>query len=523
MNNSDQRDLAVRGAIRSWRCALDRHGGLAWMAVIVVSASFLLLLNLGNQRLWQDEAQTALIGRSILSNGVPLGHDGRNSFSQELGAEFGEDHVFKWHPWASFYWLALFFRVFGVSTFTARLPFALLGVASSILVYLLARTLFRRRRVGAAAAMLLVGSVPFLLLAKQCRYYSPAIFLSVLGLYGYASGRYRWVLTPASVLLFYTQNIYFVTLWAAVLVHAVLFRSQRLRELVALSVLGLVLCAPWLWFTRGVSYRAVYPGVLTTSQFVEFVGPYLRQVRVYLFEPWVLLAPLVVAVARALRGKPPSGEHRVFWSGISLLLLYVVFSLAVLCALSVAPFFRYLAPVVPALCLLMAMALDSLATLRGALLVAAVALVVLRGGLTDYVYEITHDFHGPIGAISRYLKRYGNPRDTVAVTYGDLPIKFYTQMRVVGGLTGEDLSPAKTADWVIVRKHTICAKDDAVKRYLTENVDRTQYREITLDAPDTPFENREDPALHRFRTDTTEDRVVILGRLGREGLRGRVP
>jgi len=170
--NSDQRDLAVRSAIRSWQSALDRRLTMVWMGIIVVSASLLLLCNLGNQRLWQDEAQTALISRTILGSGVPLGHDGRNSFSQELGAEFGPDRVYKWHPWLSFYWLAAFFRVLGFSTFTARLPFALLGVASAVLVYPLGRTLFRRRRVGVAAAMLLLGSVPFLLLAKQCRYYS---------------------------------------------------------------------------------------------------------------------------------------------------------------------------------------------------------------------------------------------------------------------------------------------------------------------------------------------------------------
>jgi len=29
-----------------------------------------------------------------------------------------------------------------------------------------------------------------------------------------------------------------------------------------------------------------------------------------------------------------------------------------------------------------------------------------------------------------------------------MPLKFYTDMRVIGGLTGEDLSGAQNADWV---------------------------------------------------------------------------
>jgi 4-amino-4-deoxy-L-arabinose transferase-like glycosyltransferase len=513
--DSDGRGFLVRGAAPSWRAALDRRATGIWVGLIVVIASLVFFPKLGNQLLWQDEAQTALISQTILSGGVPLGHDGTNSFSQELGAEFGPDRIFKWHPWVAFYLLAGFFRIFGVSTFTARLPFALLGVGSAVLVYLLGRRLFRQRWVGAVAALLLVGSVPFLILAKQCRYYSPTIFLSLLGLYGYASGRFRRVLLPASILLFYTQNIYFATLWAAVLGHALLYQRSRLRELWLLSLLGFAACAPWFWFTRGVSYRDVYPGMLTISQFLEFGPPYLKQVIDYLFPPWVLLIPLATAVVCMLRKRSLAAECWLPGSGVGLLFLYGVFSLAVLCAFSVAPFFRYLAPLVPVCCLLTAVCLDPLASRSRMAMAACLCLVVLPGGLRGYLYEITHDFNGPVKGITRYLNRYGRPTDTVAVTYEDLPIKFYTRMRVIGGLTGEDLSPAKTADWVILRKHTICSKDEAVKRYLDENLHREGYLPVTLQAPDTPFENREDPALHRFRTDTTEDRVVILQRIAR--------
>lgn len=153
----------------------NRHVSRAVVAGLVLVSAFLLLWNLGDQRLWDDEAQTALISQTILDHGLPLGHDGMNSFSQELGAEFGADHVYKWHPWLPFYLLATFFRLFGVSTFTARLPFALLGIGCPVLVYFLAAALFERRHVAIAAAALLAFSVPFLLLAKQCRYYIPIV------------------------------------------------------------------------------------------------------------------------------------------------------------------------------------------------------------------------------------------------------------------------------------------------------------------------------------------------------------
>ena len=60
----------------------------------------------------------------------------------------------------------------------------------------------------------------------------------------------------------------------------------------------------------------------------------------------------------------------------------------------------------------------------------------------DYVHEITHHVRGPTEGIVNYLNAHGKPEDVVAITYGDMALKFYTRMRVVGGFTGEDLTPA---------------------------------------------------------------------------------
>jgi len=483
------------------------------VAGLVLVSAFLLLWNLGDQRLWDDEAQTALISRTILDHGLPMGHDGVNSFSQEAGAEFGPDHIYKWHPWLPFYLLAAFFRLFGVSTFTARLPFALLGIGCPVLLYLFAKALFARRRVAIAAATLLAFSVPFLILAKQCRYYSPAMFLSLLGLYGYASGKHRSVLAPASVLLFYTQNIYFLTLWLAVLIHAAIWKPERRKELILLCAAAAALCVPWLIYTLGVSYRQAYPGTLTWAQFVRFLGPYAGQIRAYLFSPLVLLAPAVGIVVRVLRKQVPMDRSQ--WNSVALLLIYLVVSYLVLCSFSVLPFFRYLGPTIPVFCLLTALLLEGLASIHVFVFVGAVAWIILSGNIGRYLYEITHDFRGPIRGITDYLQQNAKPSDTVAITYGDLPIKFYNHLRVVGGLTGEDLTPGRRADWIIMRKHVTCVKDLEVGKYLHYNVDWKSYTPITIDAPDTIFENREDPAVHLYQSNTTENKVVILKRIGK--------
>ncbi len=87
------------------------------VATLALLAAVLLFKNLGNQYLWQDEAQTALIARTVLTHGIPLGTDGRNYFSQEEGIEYGDNYIWKWHTWLSFYLVSASYLVFGVNTF----------------------------------------------------------------------------------------------------------------------------------------------------------------------------------------------------------------------------------------------------------------------------------------------------------------------------------------------------------------------------------------------------------------------
>jgi hypothetical protein len=134
-----------------------------------------------------------------------------------------------------------------------------------------------------------------------------------------------------------------------------------------------------------------------------------------------------------------------------------------------------------------------------------VAAALASGSLGRHLDEISHDFDGPIEGIVRFLEANADPGDVVAISYGDMPLKFYTKLRIVGGLTGEDLAPAREADWIIIRRHNNTEEDTRVKRELRKIVEAGGYRAHKLAAPDTAFENRESPDVHRFRSAT--DRV----------------
>jgi len=121
--------------------------------------------------------------------------------------------------------------------------------------------------------------------------------------------------------------------------------------------------------------------------------------------------------------------------------------------------------------------------------------------LWEYLYELTHEYNGPIEGICRYLVAHARPTDLVMVNYEDLPIMFHTGMRVVGFL--QPLPPDPAPDWVIIRR------DPPWDREYYERISRG-YERIVIDYPDIPWENMPDPRYHKFRTVQNADRVVVL-------------
>jgi 4-amino-4-deoxy-L-arabinose transferase-like glycosyltransferase len=231
-----------------------------YLGVVMILAAFLLFFSLGDRCLWQDEAETALLAKSILHNGLPIAWDGTNLISQEMSKEFGPDFLWRWSPWVQYYLTAGSFALFGSATVAARLPFAALGLLAVTLTYLLGRRLFDSPGVARLSALFLATSVPFLLHARQTRWYAPAFVLvcclllcfvamtrgSRLAIAGFAT---------SAALLFYTNFFVAIGLLSVLLVSAPLYKSERaflLRlGLAYLVVLPLVL--PGLFFFNSYS------------------------------------------------------------------------------------------------------------------------------------------------------------------------------------------------------------------------------------------------------------------------------
>jgi hypothetical protein len=380
----------------------------------------------------------------------------------------------------------------------------------------LARELWRDRVAAAAAGLLLALCVPMLILSRQSRWYALAAFLALAGLLAYARirpGERRWAfaLLAAALLLFHTHYLYCAVLLGSCCLHAALLERERLRPTLAAAAGTTLLSLPWLVWLSGVKLGPGYGERLLDA------GESLFQLRtfaaslvtVFLAHGLWLLALPPLALRRVRRGEPALPRDRRAWSGVALVCLHAALGIALLACLSPGTYLRYLTPLVPPLFALVGLVAAALARAWPAVAAAAVAVWVVSGSLGEFVYEIRHDYDGPIEGIVRFLEAHARPSDSVAIVYGDLPVKFYTGLRVVGGLTGEDIEAARGADWIILRRHNLAPVSRRIRDRLRRFVVEGDYRRHEIDYPDTAFENREDPRQHRFRTAVNAPRVEI--------------
>ena len=141
--------------------------------VLLGLACAALLPGLGRTHLWDpDEPRFAAASRHMLAHGGYL------------------DPVFndepRWEKPVLLYWLQVAsFRVFGVSEWAARLPAALAGAASVVLLYMLGRDLFSARA-GLIAAGLWLSAFRFAIFARQGLTDVPVLAFVLLAMIGFS-------------------------------------------------------------------------------------------------------------------------------------------------------------------------------------------------------------------------------------------------------------------------------------------------------------------------------------------------
>ena len=123
--------------------------------------------------------------------------------------------------------------------------------------------------------------------------------------------------------------------------------------------------------------------------------------------------------------------------------------------------------------------------------------------LADYLDELRHPFRGPIDAISEYLNAHKRPGDRFFMVFEEYPVAFHT------GLAPQRFNPSEQPPrWLIIRP-LWPLQDENVVQWLN----LAKYRRTGFQAIDTPYQNREEPDLHGFRSATTGPSIVIAERV----------
>lgn len=456
--------------------------------VAFCTACVLIFSNLGDRNLWQDEAETALIAHNVLQTGLPMAWDGKRLVTQNEGKEMTDSFLWAWTPWMMHYVAAGGMAVAGETSFGARWPFALIGSLSFPVFYWFVRHKSQNRFLAVTAVVLLLSSVQYLLLMRQCRYYALlplAFFVAVAAYLSLPSKRSTLILIAAGTFLFHSNYASSVIAFAGLLLHTAIFRR---REAVwgQLALSGLAIGAttvPWIALT------GVFNRVSHSSSFAKDAVCTLIMANRYVC-PWLIIIGVIVGhfLKRAR-------INQTLALSFSLLLPMFVFLPALLW-----PNPRYVSFLLPIGMLIEAHAIESVHRWKSWLGIAlaivlvasnllivplpalvptrigrewsggavesgkdAVALGLFKSEIAGYAFEVTHKCRGPDEELASFVQQNTALDDVIGVTHDGLSTMFHTGRALAGLLDTQAqqrpgwnklppyLSDITQARWIIVR------------------------------------------------------------------------
>jgi hypothetical protein len=520
--------------------------------VIGVIAALLLLWGLADKYLWQDEAQTAVLGARMLRFGRPLAYDGRNLVTIDIFAaedtrtigqrtasaqaaidyyvrrgDFKSDTVWKFHPWGQFIVAGASFKVLGQTTLAARLPFALAGLLTVLLLYRFMLVYFDSPLMAQLAAVFLLFNTYWILHMRQCRYYSLSSLFLVLTLASYVLWQRRglWGAVAFVVAAWCWFEVDYGTVWP---VLGVLFLDALIadwRNFWRPVLVGLALAASLAPFVY-------YYGLLGRLAVQEGTWPTRFRHTVFNMNEYVLPLPIVLAAVAliAWRWKNlPVAERR-----LPAIACGIMFALA-LWIPSVAPgaYLRYVIIATPVACLLSAWVLVRGFNLHTTYVWLGAAIVVFTPWLSMPL-DVLHPpllrhlnnavFRAELSILRRetfghrpdpnriaidWLKQNTVPTDEILINYEDLPLMFYLPNPIRGGLGAfrvEDES--KNPPGVLVMRHSVAFVHWPV---FQREIDRYRWIASPVNAPDVMWGNNPDP-MAEAQDFNTERKVIVARR-----------
>ena len=521
---------------------------------LAVYSTLMIFPSLDNGALQVDEGADTFISTTLLKSHFPRHSDGINSSMLFANVH---DGLFVYRPWVPYYIQSFSLSLFGQTTFAARLPFALIGIFSVIFLYRFALKFTDQQFVAFLAAFFLASSIPALIFFRTARYVGVPILLSILLLNFYIDiyKNRKWNpigLIVISIIFFHTMYVEFAGMIAGLLIHFFIHFKEtsfenRKRAGWAAGITG-VFCIPWFIFISPV-FPQVYQYLASMSMLIDlswqgafkrFLG-FLFQINNYLF-PFIFLPLLFLR------------QIRPFTNQVSLLLLCIITTL--LTALAHAmPLLQYISAGFPLFFLLLAILLANTfskypvtRSLLVALLITSnwihiglfsplkmalkdhpswfqkspylknvydsfIREINFKSVYFDYLYEISHDYKGPLDKIVTFFKTHGSPGDSCYIDNEGESLAYYTWIKIIHR---DDISAMDSPDWIVLRgdyRHAVEENSSSqIAQNLREVLSKHPYSKIELNAPSIRVNNTYDIQIHLFRSPSSADKIVIYKR-----------
>jgi hypothetical protein len=427
--------------------------GRLGLAAVVVVGAFLVLFNLDQRILWSDEAETAQLARAILVHGFPIALPEHGWFYGPNMNWSNKEGYWTWTPWLDEYVAALSFLIFWPSDWSARLPFALIGIAAGAVTMRIAYRLTLSREMAIYAGILFFTSLPILYHIRQCRYYSIAIMANLWMIHGYLSliQNRRWVgvlhLSLSLLTQFFTLTPMVIINFPALFITAMIDRSQRRSiplEIVCSGVLTAVLGSIWLAWAQPLGQGKNF----TLSHFLDNMLIYLRWMHAYVLP--AIVAVLVIHLSR--NGEPEQNDGVDGWMGRSVerIVLWATGLNMIVLSMMLMENTRYFVPMVAPVYLVFLRRLHSISfpcmvNVGLVLLVSLTSLLTYTPSLAEghparvgtYLQEWGSDYADPTSMVVSYLQSHSRSDDLVLTADEELAIAFETKLSVYRATTLE--------------------------------------------------------------------------------------
>lgn len=369
---------------------MEKKEKLIDITVLVILAGFILLWNLGTGSLnsW-DEAVYAQVSREMLNSHNYM------------------DLTWAGQPWSDkpplYMWVTVvFYKIFGINEFSARLFSALCGMGTVVVTYLIARQLYSRRA-AFCAALVLLSTWHFIWISKMGMLDAAFTFFISLSIYWFVAGTKQKIYLFLSMLSF---GCVFMTKGSGALLVPIILsvyiiaakKYNLMREQALWAGLAVTVLIVGLWhyaaFTHyGKEFIAGYFKKHLLTRVTKSVEGHGGPIYAYFKtipnkgRPWGMVSFLVVPFALWQTLKKKNGSAHILplsWAITTLVLFSLVRT----------KLNWYIVPIYPAISLLIGWAIDRIFNKKAIIFTATCAvlsLIYLTAERNIFNLDYTHD------------------------------------------------------------------------------------------------------------------------------------